>query len=268
MRKQVQHKGIDISYTDVGSGACIFLLHGYLEAADIWEDFLPRLSTRFRVLSMDIPGHGSSGCWGREHSMQELAASVKSILDKEGINKVVLLGHSMGGYICMEFASRYPDRLHAYVLFHSTCFADTDEKKLNRDREISLILCGRKKQIVNVNIPKAFADSNVEKLEKEIRRCQDLAMRNEDEGIVALLNGMKNRADHSKTLSDSSLPLLLIGGEKDNYIPMDVFNKLTGMAPHASVLYLAESGHMGFIEEPESSAKALVDFSLRHTVSN
>ncbi len=264
MRKQIQYKGIDISYSDEGSGACLFLLHGYLETADIWEGFVPRLSPQFRVISMDIPGHGSSGCWGREHSMPELAASVKSIMDEEGIQKIVLLGHSMGGYICMEFAARYPERLYAYVLFHSTCFADTEEKKLNRDREISLVLCGRKKQIVNVNIPKAFADSNVERLEKEIRRCQDLALENEDEGVVALLNGMKNRADHSETLSDDSLPLLLIGGEKDNYIPIEVFEKLRIMAPHASVLRLRESGHMGFIEEAELSAEALLTFALSH----
>lgn len=199
--------------------------------------------------------------------MPDLAASVKSVMDEEGIQKMILLGHSMGGYICMEFAVRYPERLYAYVLFHSTCFADTEEKKLNRDREISLVLCGRKKQIVNVNIPKAFADSNVERLEKEIRHCQDLALENEDEGVVALLNGMKNRADHSETLSDASLPLLLIGGEKDNYIPMDVFEKLSLMAPHASLLSLAESGHMGFIEEAELSAEALMSFALRHTKS-
>ncbi len=84
---------------------------------------------------------------------------------------------------------------------------------------------------------------------------------------MALLNGMKNRDDHSLTLSDPSLPLLLIGGEKDNYIPMEVTERLALIAPHASMLRLADSGHMGFIEEARRSAEALLEFSTRHTSS-
>ncbi len=260
MRKLIRFKGVEVSYTETGSGPCIFLLHGYLESGEIWKDFIPWLAGRFRVISMDLPGHGRSGTWGKEHSMNDLAESVKLIMDAESIGKIVLVGHSMGGYVSMAFAALYPERLSGYVLFHSTCFADNDEKKVNREREISLILCGRKRQIINVNIPKAFADSNMESMEKQVRRCQEIADLNDDQGIVALLNGMKNRVDLSPTLGNPSLPLLLIGGEKDNYIPLEVFEKLTLMAPHASVLRLKESGHMGFIEEAERSAEALIEF--------
>lgn len=261
MRKTVMFKGVELSYTDNGSGSCICLLHGYLETAEIWEDFVNRLTDRFRVITMDLPGHGWSGTWGDEHSMVDLAASTKKILDAEGINKGIVVGHSMGGYVTMAFASLYPDRLNGYVLFHSTCFADTPEKKLNRDREISLVLCGRKRQIINVNIPKAFADDNVERLNEQIGRAQEIAYQNEDPGIVALLRGMKSREDRSATLSDSSLPLLLIGGMKDNYIPPEVFEKLAAMAPHASLVKLPGSGHMGFIEEAGTSARALLEFA-------
>ncbi len=182
MRKRIGFKGVEVSYTDTGSGACIFLLHGYLESGEIWVEFVSLLIDHFRVICLDIPGHGRSGSWGREHSMSDLADLVKVLMETEGIEKIVLVGHSMGGYICMAFAAQYPERLAAYVLFHSTCFADNDEKRANRDREISLILCGRKRQIINVNIPKAFADCNVERLEKEVRRCQEIAVQNEDQG--------------------------------------------------------------------------------------
>ena len=261
MRKSINFKGIEVSYTDHGSGACIFLLHGYLESGEIWEDFVPLLAGQYRVISLDIPGHGRSGSWGKEHSIADLADSVEIVLEREDIHKVILVGHSMGGYICMEFASRHPEKLAGYVLFHSTCFADNAEKKANRDREISLILCGRKQQIINVNIPKAFADINVDRLESKLKRCQEIAHSNGDKGTMALLNGMKMRADHSATLADSSLPLLLIGGEGDNYIPGEVFDRLLQMAPHASYVRLKESGHMGFIEEAEPAAKVLLEFS-------
>ncbi len=265
MRKGISFKGIELSYTDRGSGDCIVLLHGYLESGKIWEEFIPRLTEHFRVITPDIPGHGRSGCWGKEHSMNDLADSVKQVLEAEGIKRVILVGHSMGGYVTMAFAAQYPEMLAGYVLFHSTCFADSDEKRVNRDREISLILCGRKRQIINVNIPKAFADSNVDRLQKQVIWCEEIAGQNEDQGIIALLNGMKNRTDHSETISNPSLPVLLIGGKKDNYIPPEVFEKLALLAPHASLLRLAESGHMGFIEEAESSAKGLLEFSHRIT---
>lgn len=262
MIKSINFKGIEISYSDNGQGACIFLLHGYLETGEIWEDFVPLLSSSFKVITMDIPGHGLSGSWGQEHSMNDLAASVKEVIDAEGIKTLILAGHSMGGYVAMAFAALYPEMLAGYVLFHSTCFADNGEKKKNRDREISLVLCGRKRQIISVNIPKAFADSNVERLQKEVVRIQDLACQNKDRGIVALLNGMKNREDLSGTLSNPALPLMLIGGMKDNYIPMEVFEKLVELAPHAIVLKLKKSGHMGFIEEAHRSAEALAEFAF------
>ncbi|MEN8157520.1 MAG: alpha/beta hydrolase, partial [Bacteroidota bacterium] len=250
--KRLIHRGAEVYYTDQGRGACIVLLHGYLETWEIWKDFAASLAGNFRVISMDLPGHGRSGRWGEEHSMEDLAGSVKAVCEAEEIDRIGLVGHSMGGYVTMAFAELYPDLLWGYALFHSTCFADTDEKRVNRDREISLVLCGKKLQIVNVSIPKAFADDNTERLKKEVSFAQDIALQCEDQGIVAILNGMKSRPDRSHVLSNPALPLLLIGGMKDNYIPVEVFEELVALAPHARVLRLEESGHMGFIEEPEN----------------
>jgi len=270
MEKKTTFKGIEVFFRDernttagpelTGDEPCILLLHGYLESLEIWRDFIPHLAEQCRVICMDLPGHGKSGIWGKVHSMDDLAGSVKAVMDAEGIQRIFLAGHSMGGYVTMAFADLYPDRLEGYVLFHSTCFADTDEKKVNRDREISLVLCKKKSQIVNVNIPKAFADDHVEQLGDQLSLARHIALQNPDWGIVAILNGMKARPDRTHVLRDPSLPLLLIGGKKDNYIPVDVFEKLVDLAPHAATARLGESGHMGFMEEPELSAVAIGTF--------
>lgn len=259
--KRVTFKEIEVNYTDHGGEApCIVLLHGYLETRAIWEPFTPYLIEHFRLICLDLPGHGNSGIWGKTHSMDDLAGSVRAVLNAEKLERVFLVGHSMGGYVTMAFAELYPQHLWGYVLFHSTSFADTDEKRSNRDREISLVLCGKKQQIIKVNIPKAFADDNVPRLKEQVSRAGHIAMKNPDQGVVAMLNGMKSRPDRTNVLADPSLPLLLIGGMKDNYIPLEVFEKLTGLAPHASSVRLEESGHMGFVEEPESSAVAIRAF--------
>lgn len=261
MKKKINYKGADVIYTDQGEGRCMVLLHGYLERGEIWQPFIEQFPGNFRFILPDLPGHGESGNWGRVHSMDDLAASVNAILEAEGIEKVVLAGHSMGGYVCMAFAELFPEKLSAYSLVHSTPFADTREKQDMREREISLVLCGKKRQIVMVNIPKAFATENLDRMAKKVKELKEMALGSPDQGTMALLNGMKDRPDRSGILKDPGIPLLLIGGMKDNYIPPEVFEKLPGLAPHAKVLRLENSGHMGFLEEPDLVLKAFLDFT-------
>lgn len=260
MDKKIIFKGADLCYSDHGEGRCIVLLHGYLENGRVWDSFTGQFPGGFRFLVPDLPGHGLSGSWGKIHTMNELAASVKAILDVEGISKTFLAGHSMGGYVTMAFADLFPDYLSAYALVHSTPFADTEEKRENRDREISLVLCGKKRQIVMVNIPKAFATENLDNMSNQVELLKHMAMKSTDQGTVALLNGMKERPDRSAVLQDPKLPLLLIGGMKDNYIPIEVFEKLVAMAPHARVLRLENSGHQGFMEESGNVIQAFTEF--------
>lgn len=259
MTKKIRFKNVEVIYHVQGEGNCLVLLHGYLESSEIYQDFVQLIPEGIRVIRVDLPGHGASGTWGKIHRMDELAGSVAAVLEAEKQEKVFLVGHSMGGYVTMAFADLYPERLLGYSLLHSTCFADSDEKKQNRDREISLVHCHKKRQIINVNIPKGFASDNLDRLADEVERAKQIAHSSSEEGVIALLNGMKERPDRSHVLKDAALPLLLIGGMKDNYIPMEVFDKLAALAPHASVLKLGESGHMGFIEEGERVAKALVE---------
>ncbi|MDF1573627.1 MAG: alpha/beta hydrolase [Bacteroidales bacterium] len=259
MEKQIRYKGIDLFYSDSGVGPCMVLIHGYLENGRIWQPFMDMFPEGFRFVVPDLPGHGSSESWGKIHSMDELAEAVRTILDEEGIPRAFVAGHSMGGYVTMAFAQLYSDRLSAYALLHSTPFADTEEKRENRDREISLVLCGKKRQIVMVNIPKAFASENLDRLSGEVDRLKQMALHCPDLGIIALLNGMKERPDRTAVLQNLPLPLLLIGGMKDNYIPAELFEKLVSLAPHARVLRLEESGHLGFLEEPGPVVRAFLE---------
>jgi len=259
MTKSIEYNETKLSYSDHGEGKCIVLLHGYLERGDVWQTFVEQFPGDFRYIIPDLPGHGDSASWGKIHTMDELAAALWAILDAEGIEKIFLAGHSMGGYVCMAFADLFPDKLSGYALVHSTPFSDSVEKKENREREISLVLCGKKRQIVQVNIPKAFATGNLERMSSQVESLKQMALRSPDHGIIALLNGMKERPDRRAVLENPDLPLLLIGGMKDNYIPVEVFDTVVSLAPHARVLRLEESGHMGFLEQPEPVVKAFVE---------
>jgi len=259
MKKSIKYRGSQLVYSDLGEGPCIALLHGYLESGRIWQEFTEQFPGEVRFIVPDLPGHGDSGTWGKMHTMEELAGAVHTILEAEGLSRVFLAGHSMGGYVTMAFAALYPENLSGYALVHSTPFADTEEKRENRDREIALVLCGKKRQIISLNIPKAFAMDNLERMSDQVEHSKQIALLCPDEGIIALLNGMKERPDRTSVLQDRRLPLLIIGGMKDNYIPAEVIDKLEAMAPHARVVRLKESGHMGFIEEPELVIRAFLE---------
>ncbi|MEZ5071199.1 MAG: hypothetical protein R2751_09570 [Bacteroidales bacterium] len=114
-----------------------------------------------------------------------------------------------------------------------------------------------------MNIPKAFADGNVEPMASSVLLAKDIAFACPDQGIVALLQGMKERPDRSGVLAEGEKPVLLVGGRKDNYISGEVFARLQSIVPRAGVLYLESSGHMGFLEETDKVVEAMEIFSNR-----
>ena len=253
MEEDIQFENIYIHYKDCGKGIPVVLLHGYLESGEIWNTFTNELKKFFRVICIDIPGHGKSGVMGEIHTMEKMAEAVKQVLDNLKIKECILIGHSMGGYITLAFLELFPQYLKAFSLFHSSPFADNDEKKQNRDREIDLIKKGKKEVVYTVNIPRMFADDNIFRYEKEIKEALKIAKNIPDDGIVALLNGMKERKDRLQLIQDTKIPFLLVLGKKDNYISYDLISEKLGIPRCVTKLVLENSGHIGFIEEKEKS---------------
>ena len=267
MRMQYfQYKGIDIRFNLYGSheNPALLLFHGYLESLEIWEEFIPLLLDDYYVIAMDLPGHGKSGVFSSVHRMDDLAESAYFLISSLGIKKVHLAGHSMGGYVALAFREDFYYSSMSCVLFHSTCYSDTPEKKENRKREIELVKNGKKDIIINTNIPRAFADDNLEKFRSKVERAKKIAGDSDNQGIIALLNGMKERPDRSILLKDDNIPVLVIAGKKDNYIPFEVAEGLIEHGTNIELAVLENSGHMGFIEEREKAAMILKAFLNKH----
>lgn len=245
---------------DTGEGDAIVLLHGYLESLEIWEGFMDDLAKEYRVIAVDLPGHGESGILCKVNTMTVIADAVKHVLDYLDIHRAVIVGHSMGGYATLAFAEIYPEITLGFVLFHSHGLPDTEEKKANRNREIELVKAGKKDQIINTNIPRAFADDNLVKFAAGIEFARGIASSTTNEGIICALEGMKNRPDRRRVLKESVVPVMIVAGRKDNYIPFEVAEAHFSLAPKTYVLILEKSGHMGFIEEKENSLQGLLKF--------
>lgn len=239
---------------------CIVLLHGYLESLLVWEEFVPLLYKQVRVVTLDLPGHGISVVQGEEHSMEFLADTVAAAIRALGITRCTVVGHSMGGYVALAMCERHPELLDGLVLLSSTPNPDTEEKAENRRREIALVKAGKKELLARVAPEAGFAEENRPRMKDAIEELTEQVFITEDEGIVALLNGMIARKDQNEMLRATKVPVLFILGRKDNYIPVEVAEKMVAEHPEAKVVWLEHSGHMGFLEEPEATASALLDF--------
>ena len=239
---------------------CIVLLHGYLESLLVWEPFVPLLYKHVRVVTLDLPGHGISEVKGEVHTMEYLADTVKAMLDKLGIERCTLVGHSMGGYVALAFCEKYPERLDGLVLLSSTPNPDSPEKVERRHREIALVKAGKKELLARIVPAAGFAADHRAAMQDYIDDLSETIHITEDAGIVALLGGMMQRKDQNEMLRHSKVPQLFILGRKDEYIPLDVAEAMVAAHPQAKVVWLENSGHMGFLEEPQACADALLDF--------
>jgi pimeloyl-ACP methyl ester carboxylesterase len=150
---------------DSGRGdKCVVLLHGYLESMYVWDDFAPLLKDKVRVITVDIPGHGVSVVNGEVHTMEWIADVLRDMLDALAIERVTMVGHSMGGYISLAFCEKYPERLNGVVLLSSSPMADTELKRENRRREIALVKAGKKDLLASVAPEAGFAEQNRKRL--------------------------------------------------------------------------------------------------------
>ncbi len=246
--KKIIHENKNIFFTDKGEGKCIVLLHGYLESKEIWGEFAEKLSATNRVLCIDLPAHGDSEIPYQVNSMETMAKITNQILDDLKICKCTLFGHSMGGYATMAFAELYPEKLEAIGLIHSTPYSDSEEKKKYRDREIKIVEANKQKNLYVEHFPKIFASDNVEKYQDKIKDALIIAEKMQKEGVIATLNGMKQRKDRADILADFDKPFLYVWGEKDNFINAEVVKNIK-FPEKTTKVTLRKSGHMGFVEQ-------------------
>lgn len=256
----INFKGGKIQYSDQGTGKVIVLLHGYLESSGIWNSFAKKLASTYRVIAIDLPGHGLSDVYGEVHTMEFMASAIKELLDALSIKKIFLTGHSLGGYVTLAFLEHFPDYLSGYCLFHSQPFPDPPATLEKRRREIEIVKQGKKNLMYPDNVIQMFATSNIEIFSVALQRSKDIASEIPGDGIIAVLNGMMIRPSRLSFIEEGRVPFLWILGSMDNYIPCDFIQSKVNLPSNAEVVILNNSGHMGFVEEEDKAIDVITEF--------
>jgi pimeloyl-ACP methyl ester carboxylesterase len=259
MLKTTTFKKGSVTFSDTGKGRVVVLLHGFLGSHQIWENTIAELSKSYRVIAIDLPGHGTTDCFGYVHTMELIAKCVKTVMDSLRLKKYVIVGHSMGGYVGLAFADLFPDNLKGLCLFHSSAYADSDDKKRDRTRSVRVVKANHKIYTTEV-IKNLFATKNAKYLKTEISFAQKIAAKVSKRSIIAALEGMKDRPNRDVILGMVHYPVMMVIGELDNVLSKDQLLEQTQLIKNKHVLYLEHDGHMGFLESPKLTIKALRKF--------
>ena len=259
MHKEVIIAGKKIIYRVSGAGKKIMLVHGFGETGEVWNRQVAYLKDRAQLIVPDLPGSGESEMID-DMSMEGLAEIIKTIADIEKTGSFILLGHSMGGYISLAFAEKYPQYLQGFGLVHSTAYPDTEEKKITRRKGIQFIQEHSAFEFLKNTSPNLFSAFTKSENQSLITDFLQGLNNFSEKSLVSYYEAMINRPDRTAILRNSKIPVLFIMGETDNAVPLwDVLTQCH--LPEKSYIHiLKKSGHMGMIEEEDLTSKMLEKF--------
>lgn len=252
-----------LSYLDKGNGFPILLIHGFCESKEVWDEFAEQLQTQFRIIAPDLPGFGDSPLTEKRGSIEYYADKIKDLLQELGVTQCAMVGHSLGGYVTLAFAEKYPDFLKGFGLFHSTAFADTEEKKANRTKAIEFIETNGVPTFIRQFFAPLFASSRRDLFRTTIEWLTQLGIRSSLDGVINATRAMRDRADRIDLLQKTELPVLFIIGKEDSAVPFEKSLEQSKLPQNSFVCILEETGHMGMFEKKEESLKALTEFVFR-----
>lgn len=242
-----------LNYEIAGSGKeDLVLLHGFMENLSIWDEMQPFLSDEFRLIKLDLPGFGESKPIAEVQTMELIADEVKKIVSKLKMKSFHLLGHSMGGYVSLAFAEKFPDLLKSFTLFFSTYFADDEERKKIRRKSLKIIeenFCA----YANAGIPNLFNPQERNFLEPKINLAKEIAYTSSIDGVLASQKGMAERPDRKSVLENFDGKILILAGNHDSAV--DTEKTIKNLPEKSNIKsYILDSGHNGHWEKPEICA--------------
>lgn len=258
MDKHIVFKNSTIYYKVEGDGPVVVLIHGVPADSNLWNNQVPVL-VDYKLIIPDLPGSGRSDL-PAETSIDSMAECIKAILDAEAVSEAIMIGHSMGGYITLAFAEEYPSNIKALGLFHSTAYADNEEKKKSRLKNIGFIEKHGSYEFMKQSTPGLFSDTfkkdNGQVVEDMIEKYRDF----NKASLATYQQAMMERSDRRHLLKELDKPFLFIIGEHDKAVSFPDSMEQCHIPALSYIHILGNSAHMGMIEEAEKSNGIIQNF--------
>jgi len=249
-------------YTKVeGEGKPLLLLHSYWGSHILFDHLASVLSSGMKVIRIDLPGHGNSGIPPLDYTFENFATVLNELLNRLDVReKVSIIGHSMGGYIAMAYAIKYPERINSLVLMNSPTKAGDIRSIKLREQEARLLQKGKRELLLQVTIPSNFATENLDSMGNALALLNRTSDQVTVEGALRSIYAIIHRGNSLTVLKNAQYPILIVIGKYDNIYNADEQLDDANQIPTAEVLMLHHSGHLGFLEEEDLVVIKLVAF--------
>ncbi|MEA2572356.1 MAG: hypothetical protein QOI24_4357 [Acidobacteriota bacterium] len=241
---------------DEGSGFPIVWIHGFPLSSAIFE---PQMSIAgFRHIRPDLPGFGQTPPNGTEASMESYAREVIAMLDEKKIERAVIAGFSMGGYIAMQILRDVPERVAALLLIDTRETPDSEEARAGRLKSVADVEANGIGSVVESMLPKMTYS---ESLRPRVRAIMETSSK---EGVIAALRAMASRPDSSGTLRNADVATLVVVGDRDVITPPSDAERMVAMIPKAEMAPIARAGHLANYEGSLQLNPLATAFLSRH----
>ncbi len=247
----MQYESVALACEEFGQGKPVVFLHGFPFDHSIWHPLVPHLEKRARLILPDLRGHGQSPAPEGVYTMRAMAEDVVRLLDRLEVDKAVIVGHSMGGYVSLAFAHAYPGRLAGLGLVATQAGADSPERRQARLKAARLVPRRGVKPVVDGMIAKVTSRPEL------LPQLTELMMRANPIGVVGALRGMAERPDMIGLLADITAPAVVLAGARDQLVTMEAMKMMAQMLPKGWLVEIEDGGHMPMMESPEAVAEAL-----------
>ena len=242
-----------LAHTHAGEGAPVVLLHAFPLDGRMWEPQLKGLSDRGLIIAPDLSGFGRSLTPNPPVMVEDHAYDIAHLLDALHLERVTLVGLSMGGYIALAFARRYPQRLRALVLANTKATPDTPDQKRARDENIALVESDGVSALASKIIPKLLSQKSPTALIAQVRALAD---GQSADATCRALEAMRDRLDASEVLRSLDMPVHLIASSEDAIIAPDIMKTMCG--PDVGWKLIEGAGHLSNLDAPEAFNNAII----------
>jgi len=254
--------GGEIFYVDAGisKAAPIVLIHGFPFSHEMWDPQIEALQKRFRVIAYDLRGHGKSGVGDGQYMLEFFVDDLLGLLDHLRIERAVLCGLSMGGYIALRAVERKPERVQGLILADTQAKADSNEAKLKRAAAIKSVKAMGVNAYAEGFVKSAFAPQTLANNKAAVEKIRRIIEANSSLGICGALLALASRTDTTESLPGIKAPTLILVGEHDALAPPSASQEMRNRIPNSEIHVIPNAAHMSNLENSEEFNKHLLDF--------
>lgn len=247
-------------YKDAGQGEIVVFLHGFPLDHQMWENQVEALQANYRVITPDLRGMGQSEPASDVTSMEQLAGDVLSLLDELKVEKAILAGFSMGGYVAFSLLRQAPNRFKALVLANTRADADAVQGQINRMKMSASILEKGADAAKEAMLPKMFTEQTAHERPELVQKLSNWMSAMKPIGLVHACISMAFRQNSVPMLPSIQIPTLVIAGQQDQITPPELMKGMASEIPNSQFVEIEGASHLCPVEQPEAFNQALLAF--------